>query len=80
MRTIPCELELKDDHTTTIALPDDIPVGRHQAALVIGDHIKDDLEAQKAYETLLAQTRGLWKHGDGLRYQENIRNEWDRCP
>ena len=21
-----------------------------------------------------------WKQGDGLRYQENIRNEWDRCP
>lgn len=80
MRTITCELELNEDHTATITLPDDIPVGRHQVVLVINEFAKDNLEMQETYEALLAQTSGLWKQGDGLRYQKIIRNEWDRCP
>ena len=39
--------------------------------------MKDDPRQQEPYEVLLAQTRGLWKQGDGLQYQKNIRNEWD---
>lgn len=27
---------------------------------------------------LLARTRGLWKHGDGLTYQQARRDEWGR--
>jgi hypothetical protein len=27
-------------------------------------------------QTLLDRTRGLWKNGDGLKYQEEIRSEW----
>lgn len=80
MRTVTCELELKEDRTVIITLPDDIPVGKHQAVLVIDEHAKDDLGQQEAYDALLSQTSGLWKQGDGLSYQENIRNEWPRCP
>jgi hypothetical protein len=29
-------------------------------------------------ERLLRQTRGVWKKGDGLRYQLRIREEWGR--
>lgn len=75
MRTITCELDLQDDHTATITLPDDIPIGKHRVVLVIDEHVKDDLGLQKTYEALLSQTSGLWKQGDGLRYQENIRDE-----
>lgn len=27
---------------------------------------------------LLDRTRGNWKHGDGLRYQSNTREEWEQ--
>ena len=77
MRTMTCELELKDDRTVTITLPSDIPTGKHQVVLVIDESVKDDLGLQGNYEALLAETCGLWKHGDGLRYQENLRNEWN---
>ena len=47
MRTVTCELELKEDRTVIITLPDDIPVGKHQAVLVIDEHAKDDLGQQE---------------------------------
>ena len=28
------------------------------------------------YKTLIATTRHVWKHGDGLKYQEQLRSEW----
>ena len=30
------------------------------------------------FQGLLNQTAGIWKQGDGLEYQQNIRGEWDR--
>ena len=36
MRTMTCELDLKDDHTATITLPDDIPAGKHLKIVVSG--------------------------------------------
>jgi hypothetical protein len=32
--------------------------------------------AQKPMKELLASTKGLWRRGDGLRYQRRIRKEW----
>jgi hypothetical protein len=31
---------------------------------------------QKPMKDLLASTKGLWRQGDGLRYQQRIRREW----
>jgi Arc/MetJ-type ribon-helix-helix transcriptional regulator len=31
---------------------------------------------QKPMKDLLASTHGLWRKGDGLRYQRRIRREW----
>ena len=31
---------------------------------------------QKSMKDLLASTQGLWRKGDGLRYQRRIRKEW----
>ena len=28
------------------------------------------------FETLLEQTAGLWRKGDGLNYQRRVREEW----
>ena len=34
-------------------------------------------EGQDSYRNVLRDTRGIWTKGDGLRYQEEIRTEWD---
>jgi hypothetical protein len=33
-------------------------------------------ERQNLYGSLLMRTRGLWRKGDGLTYQRDIRSEW----
>ena len=30
----------------------------------------------ETYKILIKKTRGLWKKGDGLRYQNKLRSEW----
>ena len=34
--------------------------------------------APRRIEELLDETRGRWGKGDGLQYQDAIRNEWDQ--
>jgi len=34
--------------------------------------------SNETYEIMVKKTRGLWKKGDGLRYQNKLRSEWDR--
>jgi hypothetical protein len=31
---------------------------------------------EESLDQALAATRGLWKRGDGLRYQRKVRSEW----
>ena len=78
MRAITYELELKDNRTVTITLPEDIPLGKHQIVVIIDEHVKDDVKPRDTYDELLLKTSGLWKQGDGLHYQKKIRNEWNR--
>ena len=72
MRAITYQLELKDDRTVTITLPEDVPLGKHQIIVVIDDQVKDTAITRDTYDELLLQTSGLWKQEDGLRYQEKI--------
>jgi hypothetical protein len=78
MRAITYELEIKDDRTVTLTLPEDIPLGKHQIIVVIDEQVNDDGMPRDTYDELLLQTSGVWKQGDGLRYQEKIRDEWNR--
>jgi hypothetical protein len=78
MRAITYELEIKDDRTVTLTLPEDIPLGKHQIVVVIDEQVNDDGMPRDTYDELLLQTSGVWKQGDGLRYQEKIRDEWNR--
>ena len=78
MRIITYQLELKDDRTVTITLPEDVPLGKHQIIVVIDDQGKDTAITRDTYDELLLKTSELWKQGDGLRYQEKIRDEWNR--
>jgi hypothetical protein len=78
MRAIIYELELKDDRTVTITLPQDIILGKHQVVLVIDENVKDAVSPAETYDELLRQTCDLWKQSDGLGYQGKIRDEWNR--
>ncbi len=31
---------------------------------------------ERSFDELLASTKGLWKAGDGLKYQRRLRREW----
>jgi hypothetical protein len=33
-------------------------------------------EEKDLYRTLIEETRGIWKRGDGLAYQKKLRSEW----
>jgi hypothetical protein len=33
-------------------------------------------DAKSAYQSLVRQTKGVWKKGDGLAYQKKLRSEW----
>ncbi|MDD9984127.1 MAG: ribbon-helix-helix domain-containing protein, partial [Gammaproteobacteria bacterium] len=37
-----------------------------------------DAGGSSRLKELLRQTRGCWTHGDGLRYQDAVRDEWER--
>ena len=36
-----------------------------------------EAELMENYQTIVKNTRGLWKKGDGLAYQKKIRTEWN---
>ncbi len=36
-----------------------------------------EAETQETYQALVHNTRGIWKKGDGLKYQRRIRAEWN---
>ncbi len=35
-------------------------------------------EKRDTYCTMIDKTKGLWKKGDGLKYQQRLREEWNR--
>jgi hypothetical protein len=37
-------------------------------------------EGQTSLEQLLQRTSGIWRGGDGLAYQQRIRDEWEATP
>ena len=37
-----------------------------------------DDHGSRRLQELLGRTRGSWTHGDGLRYQDAAREEWER--
>ena len=40
--------------------------------------LEDARCAEPPLAKLLARTRGVWKHGEGLAWQKNLRAEWDK--
>jgi hypothetical protein len=42
-----------------------------------GIHCLKKSEYKNLYYSLIERTRGIWSKGDGLKYQRNIRSEWN---
>ena len=78
MRTITFEAEVKPDHTFSIKLPDDIPVGRRQFVLVI-DNQEDDSKVSQTEQLmkLSEKVNAFQSIEDPVAYQRDIRSEWD---
>ena len=38
---------------------------------------EENAAAPGSFETLLSETAGVWRAGDGLQYQQKIRDEWE---
>ena len=36
-----------------------------------------DVELENTYRTIVQNTRGIWKEGEGMKYQRKLRSEWD---
>ena len=34
-------------------------------------------QSSASYKKMVNQTKGIWIKGDGLKYQEQLRSEWD---
>lgn len=76
MRTLNYELYIQNDRTIRIQLPDDISPGKHQIVLIIDEKQNSPAENIDEFHRLLHATEGIWRQGDGLAYQESIRNQW----
>lgn len=44
--------------------------------LAINIQVVEDESSEADFETLLDKTQGIWTKGDGLEYQQKIREEW----
>ena len=44
--------------------------------LAINIQVVEDEGSEVDFETLLDNTQGIWTKGDGLEYQQKIREEW----
>ena len=36
-----------------------------------------DVELENTYRTIVQNTQGIWKEGEGMKYQRKLRSEWD---
>ncbi|CCI15011.1 MAG: hypothetical protein ACKPI8_03425 [Microcystis panniformis] len=44
--------------------------------LAINIQVVEDESTEADFEALLDKTKGIWTKGDGLEYQQKIREEW----
>jgi hypothetical protein len=40
--------------------------------------VREESLSHPTMHTALEQTAGIWRRGDGLAYQQHVRDEWDR--
>lgn len=75
---------------TLINLPDDdkewlarearsrhLPMAELVRAAVRNYRMQQENQDHPSLQATLARTRGLWRRGDGLAWQQRLRGEWD---
>lgn len=76
MRKLSCELDIQNDQTIRIQLPDDISPGKHQNVLIIDEKQTSPEENIDEFHRLLHATEGIWRQEDGLADQDSMRCQW----
>ncbi|MDD5114976.1 MAG: hypothetical protein PHC94_13250 [Methylobacter sp.] len=71
MQSLKIKAEVKQDHTMTAHLPDNIAAGEYEFILIYNEKTAD-----KPVDLMKYSGTVDWPE-DGLAYQQSIRNEWD---
>ena len=66
MRKLSYELDIQNDRTIRIQLPDDISLEKHQIVLIIEEKEASPEDSNDEFQRLLHATEGIWKQGGGL--------------
>jgi len=79
MVTITRKLEIPEDRTVVIKLPDTVPPGPHEVVVIVGEATTDGISSDSNAEELMrfAGTIQSFSGIDGLEYQRHIRAEWE---
>jgi len=79
MVTITRKLEVPEDRTLIIKLPDTVPPGPHEVVVTIREDTSDPISSSSNAEELMrfAGTIRSFSQIDGLEYQRQIRTEWE---
>lgn len=55
-----------------------VPMTELVRQAVRGFRVREESAAQPTLTEVLARTAGLWRQGDGLAWQTQLRREWER--
>lgn len=72
MQSLKIKAEVRQDHTMTAHLPENIAVGEHEFILIYNDNVPNKPVDLMQYSGTID-----WPE-DGLAYQQKIRSEWDK--
>ena len=54
-----------------------VPMTRLVGEAVSEYRMRQEARSRPGFESLLADTRGVWRQGDGLHWQDRLRGEWE---
>lgn len=54
-----------------------VPMTELVRQAVHGYRLREESEGAEALSLALRDTAGIWRRGDGLEYQREVRDEWD---
>ena len=79
MVTITRKLEILEDRTLVIKLPDTVPPGPYEVVVIVREETTDRTPSDSNAEELMrfAGTIQSFSGIDGLEYQRHIRAEWE---
>ncbi len=79
MVTITRKLDIPEDRTLVIKLPDTVPSGPHEVVVIVREETIDRTSSDSNAEELMrfAGTIQSFSGIDGLEYQRHIRAEWE---